>query len=98
MQELINKVMNAAGISEDQARKSIETVSGYLKDRMPQSFRSQIDNLINGGKLSEGIKSKLTETGGELKDKAEDVIRDVREKADEVADKIRDMFSEKEKK
>ena len=98
MQELINKVMTAANISEDQARKSIETVSGYLKDKLPQSFRSQIDNLINGGKLSEGIKSKLTETGGELRDKAEDVIKDVKEKGEEIAGKIRDIFSEKEKK
>lgn len=95
MQELINKVMTAANISEEQARKSIETVSGYLKDKLPQSFRSQIDNLINGGKLSEGIKTKLTETGGELRDKAEDVIKDIREKAGETAGKLRDIFGDK---
>lgn len=95
MQELITKVAAEAGISEAQAKKSIETVSGYVKERLPESFRSQLDNLISGGKLSEGVKSKLNEVAGDVRDKAEDVLHEVREKADEVAGKIREMFSEK---
>ena len=95
MQELISKVTNAAGISEEQAKKSIETVSGYIKEKMPESFRSQIDNLVSGGTLSAGIKDKLKIVAGDLRDKTEDVIKDIREKAEETAGKLRDMFENK---
>lgn len=80
MDDLIKKVALAAGISEEQAKKSIETVSGYIKDRVPGSFKSQIDNLLNGGSLSEGVKSKMNEVAEDIREKAEDVITDVREK------------------
>jgi len=95
MQELISKVAATAGITEEQAKKSIETVTAYVKERLPETFRSQIDNLVNGGKLSEGVKSKLNDVSADVRDKAEDVIKEVREKADEVAGKIREIFSEK---
>ena len=95
MQELIQKITAAAGISEEQAKKSIETVSAYLKEKLPASFRSQIDNLVNGGKLSEGIKMKMGDMADDVKDKAEELIKEVREEAEQVAGKIRDIFSEK---
>jgi hypothetical protein len=95
MQELISKVAAAAGISEEQAKKSIDTVSGYIKNKLPESFRSQIDNLVNGGNLSEGMKTKMNEVTEVFRDKAEDVIKEVRDKAEEVAGKIKEMFAEK---
>ncbi|MFN0274679.1 MAG: hypothetical protein ACKVPJ_02945 [Chitinophagales bacterium] len=91
MQELINKVKVAAGINDEQAKVSIETISKYLKDKMPKAFDSQIDNLINGGKLSDGIKEKLTDTAVDVKEKVEDVF-------DDVKDKLSDLFGKKDKK
>ena len=102
MQELIRKLTETAGLTEDQARKAAETVSSYIKERLPESFRSQIDNLVNGGKLSEGVKSKMNEIMGEIREKAEGVIGDVREKTEdiisEVKEKFSDVFSKKEEK
>ncbi len=95
MQELINKVMAASGITEEQAIKSVETVKGYIKEKLPENFRSQIDNLVNGGSLTEGIKSQLNDVADDLRNKAEDVIKDIRGKTGEMADKLKDMFSEK---
>ena len=80
MEDLIKKVTAAAGVTEEQAKKAIEAVSAYVKDRLPETFRSQIDTLVNGGTLSEGMKSKLGAVAEDLRDKAEDVIDDVREK------------------
>ncbi|MEO6166717.1 MAG: hypothetical protein ABIO46_06330 [Chitinophagales bacterium] len=88
MEDLIKKVTAAAGISEEQAKKSIETISGYIKDRLPDSFKSQIDNLVNGGTLTAGMKTKMSAVADELRDKAEDVIDDMREK-------LSDIFSSK---
>lgn len=88
MEELIKKVTTAAGITEEQAKKSIEAVSAYVKDRLPDSFKDQIDNLVNGGTLTEGMKTKMNAVAGEFRDKAEDVIADVKEK-------LSGMFSSK---
>ncbi|MCY7409528.1 MAG: hypothetical protein LH473_04590 [Chitinophagales bacterium] len=95
MQELINKVMAASGITEEQAKKSIETVSSYIKEKMPETFRGQIDNLVNGGSLTEGIKSQFNVVADDLRNKAEDMIKDIRGKTGEMTDKLKDMFSEK---
>jgi hypothetical protein len=95
MQELINKVTAAAGISEEQAKQSIAAVSDYLKGKLPEPFRGQIDNLVNGGSLSAGVKAQLNEVATDVREKAEDLIDDVREKAEEMAGKIRGMFSDK---
>ncbi|MBK9730934.1 MAG: hypothetical protein IPO83_06575 [Chitinophagaceae bacterium] len=88
MEDLIKKVTTAAGITEEQAKKSIEAVSAYVKDRLPDSFKDQIDNLVNGGTLTEGMKTKMNAVAGEFRDKAEDVIADVKEK-------LSGMFSSK---
>ena len=95
MQELIDKVTAAAGISEEQAKKAIETVAAYVKDRIPESFRSQIDHLVNGEKLSDSVKSQMNDIASDVRDKAEDVIKEVRGKAEEVAGKIKEMFADK---
>ena len=87
MQELIQKVMNTAGISEDQATKAVSTVSQYLKDRMPDSLKGQIDNLAAGGTLSAGLKNKLNDVAKDWRDEAEKVIDTIRSKADEVFSK-----------
>lgn len=90
MQELINKLKAAAGVNDDQAKASIETISKYLKEKMPKSFHSQIDNMLEGGTLSEGVKEKLVDTAVDIKEKAEDVF-------DDVKDKISGLFSKKDK-
>ena len=49
MEELIKQVTERTGISEDQARTAVNTVLGYVKDRIPAPFGSQLDSLIGTG-------------------------------------------------
>lgn len=95
MQELINKIKEAAGIDDAQAKKAIETVSEYLKNKMPKPFHPQIDNLINGGKLSEGIKEQLMDAAVDAKEKTEDVLKDLTEKMEAFAKELRKKWDEK---
>ena len=95
MNELIEKVKASAGITDEQAKNSIETVSAYLKSKMPKSFHSQIDNLVNGGKLSEGIKEKLMDTAIDVKEKTEDVMKDVAESIEDAVKKMREFIADK---
>lgn len=49
MEELINRVSERAGITEEQARSAVETVAEYLKERVPAPYSSYIDSFMSGG-------------------------------------------------
>jgi hypothetical protein len=49
MEELINRVSEKAGISEEQARSAVQTVVDFLKERVPAPYSGYIDNFISGG-------------------------------------------------
>lgn len=46
MNDLINRVAEAAGITPEQARTAVETVVAHLKDRLPESAAGQFDSLL----------------------------------------------------
>lgn len=49
MEELIKQVTERTGISEAQARTAIDTVIGFLKNRLPAPIGSQLDSVIGSG-------------------------------------------------
>lgn len=61
MDELIKQVSERAGISEDQARAAVETVAGFLKERIPAPYNSYVDSFLgtSGGEGGGGIGDML---------------------------------------
>jgi len=49
MDELIKQVTQKAGISETQAKKAVETVMGFLQDKLPAPIAGQIKGILGGG-------------------------------------------------
>lgn len=49
MDELVKLVSQKAGISPDAAKKAVETVLGFLKQKLPAPIASQIDGILGGG-------------------------------------------------
>lgn len=49
MKEIIALVTQKTGISEQQAQQAVDTVLGYLKQKLPGPLASQLDSLIAGG-------------------------------------------------
>lgn len=49
MKEIIALVTQKTGISEQQAQTAVETVVGFLKDKLPGPLASQLDSVISGG-------------------------------------------------
>ena len=47
MDELIKRVMQKAGISEDQARQAVSAVINYLKERLPAPIAAQVDGALS---------------------------------------------------
>jgi hypothetical protein len=58
LDELIKLVSQKTGLSEEMARKAVETVIGYLKKELPEPIASQIDSVLTGG----GVSGDLGET------------------------------------
>ena len=54
MDQLIATVAEKAGIDKEQAKSAIESVMGFLKDKLPASLAGQLDGLVKGGEGSEG--------------------------------------------
>ena len=48
MDELISKVAKQANISGDQAKHAVESVMGFLKDKLPAPVADQINGVLNG--------------------------------------------------
>jgi hypothetical protein len=49
MDELIKLVSEKTGIPKATAKTAVETVLGFLKDKLPEPFGSQLDALVEGG-------------------------------------------------
>lgn len=65
MESLIKMVSEKTGISNEQATTAVETVVGFLKDKLPGGFGDQIASYLNNadtdalGGLADGLKDQL---------------------------------------
>jgi polyhydroxyalkanoate synthesis regulator phasin len=92
MEELIKEVSDKAGVTPEQAKKAITVVADSLKSKMPHVFHSQIDNLINGGTLSDSAKKKFEELKTDLEDAAKNIGTKAEEFAKEMKSKVDELF------
>jgi hypothetical protein len=60
MDELVKLVAQKTGLPEDQAKVAVETVVGFLKQKLPAPIASQIDGVLGGSSpadVAKGISS-----------------------------------------
>lgn len=48
MNDLIKLVAQKTGLSEEMAKVAVETVVGFLKDKLPSPIAKQIDSVLSG--------------------------------------------------
>ena len=65
MDELIKLVSQKAGLSEEMAKTAVETVIGYLKDKLPTPIAGQIDSVLGGGGMPKDL-GDLTKGLGDI--------------------------------
>lgn len=51
MQELIEQLKNEAGLTEEQATKSVEIVKAFVLSKVPPMFSGAIEGFFAGGSL-----------------------------------------------
>lgn len=66
MDHLVKLVVDKSGISEQHARVAVETVLGFLKDRLPAPIASQIDSVLSGNASGGGLGDVAKKLGGML--------------------------------
>lgn len=49
MEELIKMVAQNVKISEEQARSAVNTVLGFVRDKLPAPMAEQLDGFLKGG-------------------------------------------------
>lgn len=63
MNEVIQRLIDRTGLPEDKAAAAVETVIGFLKEKLPPSIGSHIDGLMSG---EAGATDKLGGIGASL--------------------------------
>lgn len=69
MDELVQLVSQKTGLSPDVARTAVETVVGYLKDKLPAPVANQVEALLKGGQAGKGLGGIADSLGGMRKGK-----------------------------
>lgn len=55
MDELIALVSKKAKIDEKSAKVAVNTVLDFIKDKLPEPYASQLDNIVEGGQADDII-------------------------------------------
>lgn len=48
MDELVTTLCQKTGLPEDKAREAADTVVNFIKSKLPESIRGQVDGLLAG--------------------------------------------------
>lgn len=48
MQELVNELMQKAGLSEESAKKAVETTVSFIKTKLPAGMSDKVEGLLSG--------------------------------------------------
>lgn len=68
MEDLVKMITDKTGISPTQATTAIQTVVGFLKDKMPAGIGNQVELFIQGGGKGSfgGVADNLTSKMGDI--------------------------------
>ena len=106
MQELINRLTEKAGISAEQATKSLETIKDFVKEKFPM-LGGAVDNMFAAApetvaadapkaeaKKEESVMDKISDViPGQAGEKVEEFAKNAAHKAEEVFDNVKDKLS-----
>ncbi len=94
MQEIIQSIVEKAGISEIQAKAALETALSAIKAKMPHSVANQMDGLLAGKEFDYKavVSEKVTEFKEEAAEKFEDLKEEAAEKFEDLKEGLKKMF------
>jgi hypothetical protein len=66
MEDLVKLIQQKVGISPEQAKSAINTVAGFLRERLPAPLAGQVESVLSGGGggIGEGLGDLAKGIGG----------------------------------
>ncbi|WP_427913104.1 hypothetical protein ACPWT1_21185 [Ramlibacter sp. MMS24-I3-19] len=49
MNDLVQRLIDKTGLSEEQAASAVQAVAGFLKERLPAPIAAQVENVLGSG-------------------------------------------------
>ena len=80
METFIKSLIEKTGITEEQAKASVQHVLDSIKSQLPDMLHEYIDQAANGVKLTDSLKGKVEDTAEDIKEKAEGLFDDLKQK------------------
>lgn len=90
MQDLIKQLKDNAGLTEDQAIRSLKTIKDYIQSKVPPMMHGLIDNFLGSQFAEAGNASK----DGNNKHNEDDIMEKAKKVADEATGKIENLAEE----
>lgn len=66
MDELVKLVSSKAGIDEAQAKKAVDAVMGFLKDKLPAPIAGQLESVLSSDAAAGQVENLLDQGMGAL--------------------------------
>lgn len=77
MNELVQLLQQKTGLSQEMAQKVVETVTGYLKTKLPEPMAAGLDSLLGAGSTGAAATGDAAAEGGGIMDKAKAMMAGV---------------------
>jgi len=76
MNELVQLLQQKTGLSQEMAEKVVETVTGYLKTKLPEPMVAGLESLLGGGAATTGTEAAgaAAAEGSGVMDKAKAMV------------------------
>lgn len=91
IQELVQQLVQKAGISEEQAAKAASVAHDFIKSKLPPQMSSTVDSFFSGAQTTAGNAAAAAEATAEgWSDKAKGMAGEAGEKLSDMAGKAKD--------
>lgn len=100
MQEYINELQEKVGLTEEQAKKAIETIVAKVKTKVPESLHGSIDSIFSAQpsdafqQKARSFSDQAEETIKEFSGQAREQINKLANEAEEIAGEMQDKAEE----
>lgn len=99
MQQIIKELIEKAGLTEEQASKSITVLKEYIQGKLPPGFGALVDNFLGKSATaateeSNGFFDKMKDGAEDLADKTKETLDAAADKAENLAENAADMFQQ----
>lgn len=64
MQDLINELKEKAGLTEEQALQSIQTIKEFIQSKLPPMMHGMVDNFLNSNDGDDQLGDMMKNFGG----------------------------------